>query len=42
MNEAQQIHEESNTPRLKALRPLRFRDPLLDAPVKIASLVIHV
>jgi len=44
MNEAQQTHrvEVSKNPRLKALRPLRFRDPLLEGPVKIAATVIQV
>jgi len=44
MNEVQQIHrtEESKSPRLKALKPLRFRDPLLEGPVKITATVIQV
>ena len=44
MNEAQTVNrqEESKTVRLKALKPRRFQDPLLDTPVKISPVPIYV
>jgi len=44
MNEATTANArvEESKPRLKALRPRQFQDPLLDAPVKISPAPILV